>query len=129
MDYDHHMWTSVLMRLSLGVVFLAAGVLKLFFNFAPPIEKIVFFMPKETSLALLGIVEFVVGALLVLGLLTRAASVIAGLLLVGFVLSSFALGVFVSQFIIKDLVLLSAALHFMVHGAPAFSVDALIQRM
>lgn len=129
MDYDRHVWTGVLMRLTLGSVFIFAGVLKLFFDVAPPIEKIIFFMPKETSVALLGILEFVVGALLLIGLLTRAASVVAALLLVGFVLSSVALGVFVTQFMIKDLVLLAAALHFAAHGASAFSADNLIHRL
>jgi len=129
MDLDRHVWTSVLMRLTLGSVFIFAGVLKLFFDVAPPIEKIIFFMPKETSVALLGILEFVVGVLLLIGLLARAASVVAALLLAGFVFSSFALGVFVTQFIIKDIVLFAVALHVALHGAPVFSADNLVQRL
>ena len=129
MEYDRFVWTSVFMRLSLGVVFIFAAVLKLFFDVAPPIDKIVFFLPKETSVALLGIVEFVVGALLVVGLLTRAAFVVAGLLLVGFILSSAALGIFLSQFMIKDVVLLAVAIHGMMHGAPTFSLEAFIHHV
>lgn len=129
MEYDRFVWTSVFLRLSLGVVFIFSAVLKLFFDVAPPIEKIIFFMPKETSVALLGIVEFVVGALLIVGLLTRAAAVVAGFLLVGFIMSSVALGIFLSQFMVKDFVLLAAAIHVLMHGAPTFSIDALIHRL
>ncbi len=128
MEYDRHVWTSVVLRITLGVVFLYAAILKLFFNAAPPIEKIVFFLPKETTLALLGIVEFVVGVLLILGLLTRAAAVVAGLLLAGFIISSFALGIFMAQFMIKDVVLLAAAIHLIMHSLP-FGIDAWINRL
>ena len=64
-------WAELLMRLGLGAVFLNAGIGKLFLNARPPIDKVITFIPADTSILLLGLLEFILGALFLLGLFTK----------------------------------------------------------
>jgi putative oxidoreductase len=129
MDYGRFNWTHLLMRVSLGAVFIYAAVFKLFLDAAPPMKKIIYFMPPETSIAVLGIIEFALGIMLVLGLLTRVVASITAVLLTAFIISAVVLGLFVTQFIVKDIVLFAVAVHFIMHGCKGMGLDCLIRNL
>ena len=46
-------WAEFLMRIGLGAVFLNAGIGKLFQNARPPVDKIITFIPADTTIILL----------------------------------------------------------------------------
>ncbi len=129
MDYGRFKWTNVLTRLSLGAVFIYAAVFKLFLDATPPVQKILYFIPAETSVAILGIIEFVIGMLLVLGLLTRFAASLAAVLLAAFIVSAVVLGLFIQHMLIKDVVLLTLAVHFIFHGCKTWGLDCVIRNL
>src|SRR3989338_984844 len=96
-------WAELLMRLGLGAVFLNAGIGKLFLNVRPPIDKILTFIPADTSILLLGLLEFVIGVLFLLGLFSKFTGKVAAILLVIIILSGFYIGM---GPLYKDIVLL-----------------------
>src|SRR3990167_2509985 len=65
--------STCILRVTLGFVFVYYGIMKLFFGMAPPVEKIITFMPTDVTLFLMGMFEFLLGVLLVFGLFTRVA--------------------------------------------------------
>lgn len=116
--------TWLVLRLTAGVVFLMAGIGKLFWGAAPPVEKVLPFLPAPTTLLLLGLLEVVVGVLIMAGLLTRIASSAAVVLYVIFIVSGVALGMFQAAGLLKDVGLLGGMLALAVFGAHTYSVDA-----
>ena len=83
-------WVGLLCRLVLGVVMLAAGVPKAL-NIAETqqVTRAYQILPYELANAwgmVMPFVEVVIGVLLILGLMTRLAAVVAGLLMIAFII-------------------------------------------
>ncbi len=114
-------WVDLIMRLGLGIVFLNSGIGKLFLNVKPPVDKIITFLPADTSLLLLGFVEFVIGILFILGLFTKFTGKAAAVLLLIIILSGLYLKMY--PVILKDIVLFSAAWHLAKTGSKEFALD------
>ena len=122
-------------RVTLGFVFVYFSIMKLFFGAAPPVDKIITFMPTDVSLFLMGLLEFVIGTLLVLGLFTRVAGwAAAGLFAVFFAsavylqVSGILPGLWSAAGMAKDVALLGASVTVGLQGAPCCSIDAWIKR-
>jgi uncharacterized membrane protein YphA (DoxX/SURF4 family) len=124
-----------IVRWTLGFVFVYYSITKLFFGAAPPVDAIITFMPADISLFLMGMFEFVLGTLLILGIFTRVAAWIA----VGFFGVLFASviylhisGVYPDLWFIanmaKDVALTASALAVALLGAPCWSIDAYIKK-
>ncbi|HLD12605.1 MAG TPA: DoxX family protein [Candidatus Nanoarchaeia archaeon] len=122
-------FANFLLRVVLGVVFTYAGVMKVlaFFNVVtytfPPINKILTFLPLSTSGLLLGLVEVIIGVLLIIGFWTRTAAWAATILLVIFVLAGAYLGIFMQAALFKDLVMAAAALLLAAEGCRKWGWD------
>jgi uncharacterized membrane protein YphA (DoxX/SURF4 family) len=124
-----------ILRVTLGFVFVYAAVMKLFFGAAPPVDAIVTFMPVDVSLFLLGLLEFVVGALLVVGLFTRVAAWVATSLFAIFMLSAIYLhvsgampGIWNTAMLFKDVALIGAAVALGIQGSKCCSLDTWIKK-
>lgn len=124
-----HGWTLVVLRITLGFAFFYAAIGKLFMGKMPPVDQVIGFLPQETSVAILGIIELVVGLLLIFGLVTRIAGWAAAVLLALFLLSGLGLGLFNQAMLFKDLPLLAAALVFAFKGCTGFGLDCLIKKI
>ena len=116
-------WANLLLRISLGLIFLISGISKVFFYVRVPVEKILPFLGPEYGSIILGIAEIIVGLFLVIGLLTRYAALGAAILFAIFVISGLFLGMFQQAGLIKDIVLIFAALMLMADGARKWSLD------
>lgn len=114
-------WSALIMRLGLGIVFLNSGIGKLFLNVKAPVDKIITFLPADTTLLILGFVEFIIGILFILGLFTKFTGKAAAVLLLIIILSGIYLKLY--QVIIKDVVLFSAAWHLAKTGSKEFALD------
>ena len=114
-------WAEFLMRISLGAVFLNAGIGKLFFNVRPPIDKIITFIPADTTLILLGLLGFVIGALFLLGLFTKLTGKVATALLIVIILSGFYIGM---GPLYKDIALFAASWHLANVGSKKYALDS-----
>ena len=126
---------TCILRVTLGFVFVYYATMKLFFGMAPPVDLIVTFLPADVSIFLIGMVEFVLGTLLVLGLFTRTAAwLTAGLLLAFFGsatylhISGLLPGLWSTAGLAKDVALLGAAVSLGLQGAPCCSLDAWIKK-
>lgn len=124
-----------IVRWTLGFVFIYYSIMKLFFGSAPPVDAIITFMPADITLFLLGMFEFVLGVLLVLGIFTRVAGWIAVVffaVLFGSVIYLQVSGIYPDLWFIanlaKDVALTGTALAVAVLGAPCWSVDAYIRK-
>ncbi|MEK6867621.1 MAG: DoxX family protein [Nanoarchaeota archaeon] len=122
-------------RVTLGFVFVYFSIMKLFFGAAPPVDKIITFMPADVSLFLMGLLEFMIGTLLILGLFTRVAGwAAAGLFAVFFAsavylqISGILPGLWSAAGMAKDVALLGAAVAVGIQGAPCCSIDAWIKK-
>lgn len=127
--------STCILRLGLGFVFVYYSIMKLFFGMAPPVDKIITFMPTDVSLFLLGMLEFTLGVLLLLGLFTRVAGwATAGLIGVFFVsavylhFSGILPGLWAMAGMAKDVALLTAAVAVGMQGAPCCSIDVWIRK-
>lgn len=127
--------STCILRVTLGFVFVYYGIMKLFFGMAPPIEKIITFMPTDVSLFLMGMVEFLLGVLLVFGLFTR----VAGWATAGFMVLLFAAAAYLhlsgilpdlwfTAGMAKDVAILGAAVAVGMQGAPCCSLDVWIKK-
>ncbi len=127
--------STCILRVTLGFVFVYYGIMKLFFGMAPPVEKIITFIPTDVSLFLMGMFEFLLGVLLVKGLFTR----IAGWAAAGFMVVLFASATYLhisgilpdlwfTAGMAKDVAILGAAVAVGMQGAPCCSIDAWIKK-
>ena len=127
--------STCILRVTLGFVFVYYGIMKLFFGMAPPVEKIITFMPTDVSLFLMGMFEFLLGVLLVFGLFTR----VAGWATTGFMVVLFASAGYLhisgilpdlwfTAGMAKDVAILGAAIAVGMQGAPCCSIDAWIKK-
>jgi uncharacterized membrane protein YphA (DoxX/SURF4 family) len=126
---------TCILRMTLGFVLVYYATMKLFFGAAPPVDLIVTFLPTDVSLFLMGMLEFVLGTLLLMGLFTRTAAWLTAVFFV--VLFGSALYLHVSgilpdlwytAFLAKDVALLGAAVSLGLQGAPCCSLDAWIRK-
>lgn len=115
-------WPEFIMRIGLGIVFLNSGVGKLFLNVRPPVDKIITFLPADTSLLLLGLIELVIGILFVLGLFTKFTGRVSALFLLIIILSGLYLNMY--SVILKDIVLLAAAWHLSKIKTTKYALDS-----
>ena len=116
-------WSELIMRVGLGIVFLNSGIGKLFLNVKVPVDKIITFLPADTTLLIMGLLEFVLGVLFVLGLFTKLTGKVAAVLLLAIILS----GVYLQMFnvILKDIVLFAVALYLAKEGSKKLSLDSI----
>lgn len=114
---------NLLLRISLGLIFLISGTMKVFFFAKVPVEKILPFLGPQYGSIILGIVEMIVGLFLVVGFLTRYAALSAAALLLIFIASGSILGLFKEAGLIKDIVLIFAALMLYADGARKWALD------
>ncbi|MEK6812715.1 MAG: DoxX family membrane protein, partial [Nanoarchaeota archaeon] len=122
-------FANFLLRVVLGIVFAYAGAMKIlhFFNLVPyvypPLDKILTFLPLNTSGLLLGILEFIIGILLILGLWTRVAASGATILFIIFIISGAVLGLFMQAMLFKDVIMAAAALLLATEGCRQWGLD------
>ena len=112
----------LLLRIGLGSVFLWFGIDKFFHsivwqNFIP--DWFPMLIPAEAFILLLGVVETLVGILLLLGLFTRFAAGLAALMLIPIIIS---LGY--NEIGVRDFGLFMLAFGLACLGAGEFSLDA-----
>ena len=122
-------YANFLLRVILGIVFAYAGVMKIlgFFKVVsytyPPLDKILTFVPLNTAGVLLGVAEFAVGVLLIIGLWTRVAAWGATVLLLCFVIAGAYLGLFMQLMLFKDVVMAAAAVLLAAEGCRQWGLD------
>ena len=116
-------WANLILRVVIGLLFLFAGVTKVFYYARVPVEKILPFLGPEWGSILLGIAEMIIGLLLVVGLLTRYAAVGAAVLIVIFMVSALILSIFMEANQISNIPLLAATLMLVADGARKWSLD------
>lgn len=109
------------LRLGLGITFLWAGIGKLFLGAAPPVESIITFVPANYTLFGLGLLEFVLGLLLIFGLITKVAGWIAAALLLIFIVAGIYLGMGTQTML--NIGLMGAALAIAFIGQKGMSLD------
>ncbi len=126
---------TCVLRVALGFVFVYYATMKLFFGMAPPLDLIVTFLPADMSLFLMGMVEFVLGTLLVLGLFTRTAAWLTVVFFAALFSSAIYLhfsgilpGLWNTAGLAKDVGLLGAAIAIGLQGAPCCSLDAWVKK-
>ncbi|MDP4012300.1 MAG: DoxX family protein [Candidatus Nanoarchaeia archaeon] len=119
-------WAELLMRIALGGIFLNAGIGKLFFDSRPPVEQIITFLPADTTLIILGLVEFILGSLVLVGLFTKTSAKLTAVLMLIIIISGVYLGML--KVIAKDFVLLAAAWHLSKVGSDKWSLDKFFNR-
>ena len=123
-------FANFLLRIVLGIIFAYAGAMKIlgFFKIVayalPPIDRIITFIPLETSGLALGIVEFAIGILLLLGLWTRLAALAATVVLIIFIISGAILGLFMQAGLFKDVAMAAAALLMAAEGCRKWGLDS-----
>lgn len=126
---------TCVLRVTLGFVFVYYATMKLFFGMTPPVDLIITFLPTDINIFLMGMLEFVLGTLLVVGLFTRTAAWLTAGLLLAFFGSALYLHVsgilpdlWNTAGLAKDVALLGAAVSLALQGAPCCSLDAWIRR-
>ena len=123
---ENEKFGMLFLRLGLGIVFLWAGFGKLFFGAAPPIDSIITFVPVTYTLFALGLVEFVLGVLLIFGLLTKIAGWFTAALLLVFVVAGLYLGMLST--VMSNVGLFGAALAVALIGSKGMSLDDLLAK-
>lgn len=123
----NNMWAGFFVRLALGGYLIGAGLTTLdnLAAFIQEIQKLNLFPGHLATLYAISLpyLEVACGALLVVGIWTTAAAIIAAAVLGSFV---FAFGVFPAHnklLFNKDIILLAAAVSLMFSGAGALSLD------
>lgn len=115
-------YSSVLLRIGLGSVFLYFGIYEKLFRpdiTRSVIENLNITIPISIGLFifLFGLLELVVGSFLVLGLYTRVTAIVAALMIFGIILQMGYLNV------PRDPALLAMALSLVITGSNRFSID------
>ncbi len=126
---------NLILRLGIAAVFIYAAIGKLFLGAAPPIDKVIPFMPAATIVFLLGLAELILGVLLLIGLITRFAALGTAVLLLIFIVSGIVLdatgtipGMFNAAGLIKDIGLLGASIHLALEGSRYLSIDKVLSK-
>lgn len=115
---------NFLLRISLGLIFLYTGVGKVFLGEkVPAIDRIITFLSVENASLALGVVELIIGVLLVIGLWTRVAGWAAAILLACFIIAGSLFGLFQQAGLFKDIGLLGSALYLGLVGARSHAID------
>lgn len=115
---------NLLLRVSLGLIFLYTGIGKVFLGGqVPAIDRVITFLSVEYASLALGVVEMIIGLLLVIGLWTRVAGWAAAVLFVCFLIAGSLFGMFQQAGLFKDVGLLGAALYLGLVGARSHSLD------
>ena len=100
------------------------GLMKLFGDVSAlqePMSKVITFMPVDVSILLFALAEFVLGALLVLGLFTKTAAKLTALLTLVIILSGFYVGM--AQMMMPNFGWLVIAWHLSNVGSNKLAVD------
>jgi len=114
-------YAPTIIRLGLGLVFFLIGLDQLskpdnWLSWLP--QFITQISPPQTLILAIGIFNIIVGALLILGLFTKLASLLAGLHLLGIILTAG-----YSDITIRDMGLLFAAIAIFLNGPDKFTLD------
>lgn len=128
---------TCILRVALGFVFVYYSIMILFFGMALPVDinELITFIPADVGLFCIGMIEFIIGTLLVVGLFTRIAGWTAGaffVVLFGTTAYLHFSGIFPDLWfyanLAKDVGLLGAAVAIGLNGAPCCSIDAFIKK-
>jgi len=119
-------WAELIIRLGLGALFLKGGIGKLFLGVRVPVDQIITFLPADTSLILLALLELVLGVLLILGLFTKFTAKVTAILLLVVILSGLYLKMYTPLW--KDVILLGAAWHLAKVGSNKFAADSFFRK-
>ena len=129
--HRYEAYVNVVLRLGLGIVFFWFGVdkfihPKFWIGFIPQFIKP--FIPVSLGLFnnIQGVVEAVVGLLLIIGLWRQLAAAIAGIILIPIIIATFVLGV--PDIALRDIGLLSIAIVLTIIPETILSVDSLIKK-
>ena len=128
---------NFLLRILLGFVFLFTGVGKLFLGMIPAdmISGILngmgmSFIPAMAFGYALGVIELIVGLMLILGLFTKITAWVAAVLLLSFIIGVSIIlgdGIAGSAMMFKDLGLLGGALALAFQGSSFMSMDTFLK--
>lgn len=125
---------NFLMRILVGGVFIYNAIANLFLNSKLPVEQ-VFPLPHQTGMYIIGLVELVLGVLLLIGLITRVAAwitVVVSLVYMGSTIYLAALGkvsyLGLQIALTKDLLLLGTGLYFGLAGSQTLGIDNAIHK-
>jgi len=95
-----------LLRFAVGIIFLLFGWMKISGQLQPPIEKIITFLPAETSLLVMGLAMIIIGLSVIIGLWITIAAWFGALIMVAVIGSGIYLGLFWELNLIKDIPIL-----------------------
>ncbi len=113
------------LRIVFGVVFLWGGIQKMFLVSPVPVGKIITFMSSGNALYWIGLVEFLIGLFVALGMFTKISGWAAlGFAALGLILA-FPAGM---GFLASNLVLIVVALMFGIKGSANFSLDGVFAK-
>lgn len=119
-------YAAIFVRIPLGLYFIMAGLLKL--NdvnvFIEVVKSYQILSGNAATLAgiLIPYLEIGIGGLLILGLWTTLAGIVAGAMLASFI---YAIGISVEELFNKDFILLGASISLLFSGPGAFSIDGI----
>ena len=117
---DKELALHVALRVALGIVFLWGGIRKMFLGAPIPVGKIITFMASGNVLYVLGLIEFLIGLFLLLGLATRTA----GWAAVGFAFLGLILALPAGMgFLAEEIVLIAVALVLAFRGSISLGLD------
>ena len=126
MRMDKENLAHFLLRAVVGILFILFGWMKFTGSLAPPVDKIITFLPAETSILLMGVAEAVIGVLVLIGLWTRVAAWIGALLMAVIIISGIYLGLFWQFFLIKDISILVILIALGLMETKEWTIDYLI---
>jgi len=113
-----------LLRFITGIFFILFGSMKFVGLLTPPIDKIIVAIPLEISVFLMGVLETVLGIMLVLGIFTRVSAWIGAVLMVVIIGSGISLGLFWQLYLIKDIPFLIILIVLGITEPGVLSIDA-----
>lgn len=116
-----------LLRFITGTFFILFGSMKFVGLLTPPIDKIIVAIPLEISVFLMGVLETVLGIMLVLGIFTRASAWIGAVLMVVIIGSGTSLGLFWQLYLIKDIPFLIILIVLGITEPGVLSIDSWMQ--
>ena len=124
--HKYEAYVPVFLRFGLGVIFFWFGIDKflhplLWRGFIPPFVEAL--LPISVGLfeSIQGVIEIIVGVLLIIGLWRQFAAAVAGLILIPIIIVTFAIGAY--DIALRDVGLLAVSISLTVVPETIFSVD------
>lgn len=127
----HRSWSTFILRIGIGVVFLWFGIDKFvhvsnWTGWVPQWMEAFIPMSLTNFMYVQGVIESVVGLLLIIGYQMRLASTVAVITLLGIELAMVGTGQ--TEMMLRDAGLLAASLSLLLTGSKHMSIDELIEK-